>query len=288
MAPLTPFHPALRNLLSEMPSMGTGHRWMMKAAAHLRHYYKPDAVEGFLRAICDTWHHRRVPDAEIRKTVHRAFADRGDYEPSTESWAWPEPDAHSLELALQHPPLRIAPVAVDASRCIRALYTENDLVCAGMAADNGATLPRDELLALGPERFALIVPSPMSRATGRTKDGKESYRCLDNCGPRRWLVTEYDRNTEEEQLRLITCLSSAWGLEPALVVHSGGKSLHAWWYVSDASEQKVRWMFLLAAGLGADVATWTRCQWVRMPGGTRATGERQPVLFWNDDFLGGL
>ena len=46
---------------------------------------------------------------------------------------------------------------------------------------------RDELA-----KRALIVPSPMSALTGRTKEGKESAHCLENTGPRRFLVVEQD------------------------------------------------------------------------------------------------
>jgi len=34
-------------------------------------------------------------------------------------------------------------------------------------------------------------------------------------------------------------------------------------------------------GLGADKATWTRCQLVRLPGGLRETGKRQDVVYLN-------
>ncbi len=42
-----------------------------------------------------------------------------------------------------------------------------------------------------------------------------------------------------------------------------------------------------AVSLGADPATWTRSQFVRLPGGVRDNGKRQPVLFFNRAALGG-
>ncbi len=36
-----------------------------------------------------------------------------------------------------------------------------------------------------------------------------------------------------------------------------------------------------AVALGADRATWTRSQFVRMPGGTRDNGKPQTIYFFN-------
>jgi hypothetical protein len=40
-----------------------------------------------------------------------------------------------------------------------------------------------------------------------------------------------------------------------------------------------------AVSLGADRATWTRSQFVRMPDGARGNGERQTVFFFNPGVL---
>ncbi len=40
-----------------------------------------------------------------------------------------------------------------------------------------------------------------------------------------------------------------------------------------------------AVSLGADPATWTRSQFVRMPDGTRDNGKRQTVYFFNGEVL---
>ena len=39
--------------------------------------------------------------------------------------------------------------------------------------------------------------------------------------------------------------------------------------------------FRYALSLGADPATWTRCQFVRMPDGRRDNAKRQTVFFLN-------
>jgi len=67
-------------------------------------------------------------------------------------------------------------------------------------------------------------------------------------------------------------------VKPALVVHSGGKSLHAWFFCAGVIENNLRLFMDHAVSLGADKATWNRCQLVRMPGGLRNNGDGEKVL----------
>ena len=67
----------------------------------------------------------------------------------------------------------------------------------------------------------------------------------------------------------------------ALAVHSGGKSLHGWFYCAGVPEERVRRTFQYAVSLGADQANWTRSQFARMPDGLRENGRRQTVYFLN-------
>jgi hypothetical protein len=62
-------------------------------------------------------------------------------------------------------------------------------------------------------------------------------------------------------------------------VCSGGKSLHGWFSVWGDPEDAVLKFFQRVVSLGADPATWTRSQFVRMPDGTRQSGEKQPVFY---------
>jgi hypothetical protein len=70
-----------------------------------------------------------------------------------------------------------------------------------------------------------------------------------------------------------------------LAVTSGNKSLHGWFACRDASDDKLRAFFNYAIMLGADSATWTPCQLVRMPEGQRDNGARQAVLFLSREVL---
>ena len=120
----------------------------------------------------------------------------------------------------------------------------------------------------------------MSAITGRTKDdARESKHSLDNTGPRRFLVIEFDQGDVDTHAALLLHLGSFAALVCA--VHSGGKSLHGWFYVYGQPEEKVLRFFRYAVSLGADPQMWTRSQFCRMPDGRRSSGERQTVFFLN-------
>ena len=119
----------------------------------------------------------------------------------------------------------------------------------------------------------------MSAVTGTTKDGKESKHTLANTGERRFLICEFDTGKPDDHAALLLHLGTFAPLVCA--VHSGGKSLHGWFYVHGQPDDKVLKFFRYAVSLGADRATWTRSQFVRMPDGRRDDGARQTVYFLN-------
>jgi hypothetical protein len=158
------------------------------------------------------------------------------------------------------------------------LFPGNPLLCCGKSNSDFDTMPRNEWRG-GMSTLALIVPSPMSAVTGQTKDGKESKHTLANTGTRRFLICEFDTGTPDEHAALLLHLGTFAPLVCA--VHSGGKSLHGWFYVEKSAPDKIEKFFRYAVSLGADAATWTKCQFVRMPDGLRENGNRQTVYFLN-------
>ena len=115
---------------------------------------------------------------------------------------------------------------------------------------------------------------------GRTQEGKESAHAIESTGPRRFLVVEQDIGAVDEQAAILWHLACHAPL--ALVVHSGGKSIHGWFYSQGQDEEKVFRPFMrYAVSLGADVAIWTKSQFVRLPDGTRSDGARQVVYYFN-------
>jgi hypothetical protein len=127
----------------------------------------------------------------------------------------------------------------------------------------------------------------MTAEEGLKKDGGPSLRCLANTGPRRYLVIESDHGTIDTHAVVLWHLAR---LAPLVtVVHSGGKSLHGWFACQGSSEALQLRFMRYAVMLGADPATWTRCQFVRMPDGLRrrprAFGVRQSVFYFNPNNL---
>jgi len=161
-------------------------------------------------------------------------------------------------------------------------FSENELICVAAGGPKDAqTKPycewRGKLNSCD-----LIVPSPMSSATGTNKQGHETPRCLENTGPRRFLVIEFDSGSANDQAAIIWHLSGFAHL--FLVVHSGSKSLHGWFYVEGVDEERVRELHAYAVTLGADPATLTKCQLVRMPAGVRNNGRKQMVYYFDPSF----
>jgi hypothetical protein len=175
----------------------------------------------------------------------------------------------------------LSPVRIEDNRqrteeIIDRLFPPDALLCCGATQSAFDTRPREQWrgeLA----KLQFIVPSPMSAVEGVTKEGKASRHTLSNTGPRRFLICEFDTGATDDQAALLLHLGKFAPLVCA--VHSGGKSLHGWFYVHGQPDDKVAKFFRYAVSLGADHATWTRLQFVRMPDGTRDNGNRQTVYF---------
>jgi hypothetical protein len=161
---------------------------------------------------------------------------------------------------------------------IDRLFPDAPLLCCGKLNSDFDTRPREDWRG-ELSRLQFIVPSAMSAVTGKTKDGRESKHALDNTAPRRFLVCEFDSDEVDDHAALLIHLG---GYAPLVcAVHSGGKSLHGWFYVHCQLDEKILRFFRYAVSLGADPATWTRSQFVRMPDGVRDDGKRQTVFFLN-------
>ncbi len=132
----------------------------------------------------------------------------------------------------------------------------------------------------------------MSRKWGKTKrkkpDGSDKYsqHTEDNTGPRRYLVIEFDdphkrpfSETADEQAALVMRLAESLPLVMAL--HSGSKSLHAWFFVQGKSDDDLMPFMRLAVSLGADHSTWSKTQFVRMPNSAHSNGNPQAVWYFN-------
>jgi hypothetical protein len=199
-----------------------------------------------------------------------------------------------------------SPVRFDSSdrntnEIIDLLFPGNPLLCCAWSRHRFDTRARNNWYKLQDLEF--IVPSPMTARQGVTKEDKVSAHAVSNTGPRRFLIVEFDfgAGTSEEEARLLHRLDTegrdvkdlgaalllhlAEKAPLALAVHSGGKSLHGWFYCSGVSDERVRCTFQYAVSLGADPANWTRSQFARMPDGLRENGSRQTAYFLNPEVV---
>lgn len=297
----------LREMLVKCPQSGDGvHRWLFRCALKLHRQLSPEHVEQVLReavAGCG----RDVPDREILDAVRNSDPSRGDR--TSRIASWPVPDPGQIEEVVRRGPgstklASMKPVAINREHdFLPDLFPGDPLLCCGWSKTQCATRRRSEW---GPkvQDMQFIVPSPMSQVWGRTKaDGHLSQRSLDNTGPRHYLVIECDF-TETSSLgplvkRLGTqgvcpiemCAAVLWELSKygplTMIVHSGGKSLHGWFHCLGVPEEHLLRFMRLAVSLGADDATWTRCQLVRMPNGQRPRTEgvrtRQQVIYFDPE-----
>jgi hypothetical protein len=175
-------------------------------------------------------------------------------------------------------PVRFADNESHTEELIDRLFPRNPLLCCGRSKSDFATRAREEwrgkLAAL-----QLIVPSPMTARSGLTQEGRQSPHALSITGRRRFLVIEQDSGGIDEQAAILLHLAERAPL--SLAVHSGGKSIHGWFFAAGQPEGRLHAFMRYAVSLGADQATWTRSQSVRMPDGIRANGKRQTVYFFN-------
>ena len=98
----------------------------------------------------------------------------------------------------------------------------------------------------------------------------------------RWCyqVTEFDSGTLDQQAAKILWLAQRSSLPLAMVLWSGGKSLHAWWDSRSASDGGRAAVSDLAISIGADPAHKTINQLVRVPNAIRKEKQkRQSVIY---------
>lgn len=283
----------VRDLLASPAKRGEGlNVWLFRTARVLHPYRSPADIIHLLEAATIG---EPVKPGEIERAVERSAAvawNPGQRAAITRAPAWPRVNAEQREAVIatggglvdlwELSPVRFTDSESHAEEIIDRLFPGNPLLCIGKSNSQFSTDHREKWRGRLVD-VALIVPSPMSARTGHTQDGKESEHTLENTGPRRFLVIEQDMGSVDEQSTVLLHLAARAPL--ALAVHSGSKSIHGWFYAAGQSEELLRAFMRYAVSLGADPATWTRSQFVRLPGGTREIGNPQVVYFFNPKTL---
>lgn len=288
----SPLPQFLRDLLASPPSAGDGvHVWLFRVARQLHAHLPAGEIVSLLEsrvAKCGRHVSRAEIVAAVQSSLPCAWQARGGAGQRPAVLRWPTVNQEQREAIVRdggglaelwgRSPVRIEDNAARTEEIIDRLFPGNPLLCCGRSSSVFDTKPRaawrGELAKL-----QFIVPSPMSAIEGVTKGGKRSRHTLSNTGERRFLVVEFDTGTTDEHAAVLMHLAGRAPL--VLAVHSGGKSLHGWFYCAGRPEEQLRRFMGYAVSLGADPATWTRSQFVRVPDGTRANGRRQNVHFLN-------
>jgi hypothetical protein len=295
---------------------------MCRLAWHfcVRSEYEPGVAFNLIRSgVADCG--REVPDREINRAIALATGSAPNRQGES-SLAWPKPDAGKVrQLVEEYPTFDVEALRQHSSNQINGygmpysvlerLFYPKALVCAGTEFDKAETRSLESYIPLDRKAFQFVVPNPMSKRSGRSQDGHPSIRCLDATGPRRWLVIECDFKKEDDcgNPTIWAPLIEEWakaGLTVkdasarilrhlterqyplVMVVDSGGKSLHGWFWVKDEPESKVRAFMSEAATLGADTHLYVMCQWARFPGGYRPDKQKnQDVIYFRPESIPG-
>ena len=281
----------LHKIIAAAPKRGCGlHQWLFRTALQLQRFCSERETIEILRARTAD---QAVKPNEIESAVRNSRA--GAFTPTRSSA--PGPTAHrkwpsvneeqrqavlnqegGLVDLLEKSPIRCEEGPPSTEEIIDQLMPEDCLLCAGRSQQGAITKPRSEWRG-SMSRQEFIVPSPMSAAQGSTKEGKISYRSLNNVGPRRFLVIDQDTGSKDEQAAILNHLARIAPL--TLVVATGGRGTHAWFYCSGKSDSQLWFFMQKAVLLGACKSTWSPIQLVRMPGGIRDGITPQPVLLFN-------
>jgi hypothetical protein len=278
----------VRDLLASPPQRGGGlNLWLYRVARVLHPYRDSNEIIELLRAATAG---EPVKHDEIERAVARskatAWTPGQPSRPATPTWppvnveqrqAIIRDGGHLVDL-WDNSPVRLEDNKAHTETLIDAIFPGNPLLCCGKNNSEFDTCSREEWRGkLAAQQ--LIVPSPMTARIGLTQEGKQSAHALSITGRRRYLVIEFDHGDVDEHAALLLYLAARAPL--AIVVHSGNKSLHGWFYCAGQAEERLHRFMRYAVSLGADPATWCRSQFVRMPDGTNANRKRQTLYFFN-------
>ncbi len=285
-----PLPPWAVDILRAVPARGGGlNRWLMSAAVALRAAGRDR--HDIERELSIATAGEPIRAGEIRRAVERSaeyVRTGGRHTPPAARWPERDEQARARILAEAEgygaadlhadSPYQCVADEPMTEKIIDALFPGDPLLCVAAEKTQAVTRPRKSFRGRLSE-LQFIVPSAMSAPTGLNQNGHQSTRCLNNTGPRQYLIVEQDAGPFDEQAAILAHLATRAPL--VLVVFSAKKSLHGWFACRGANEATQKQFFSAAVRLGADPATWTRCQLVRMPDGYRPDAKaRQSVLYF--------
>ncbi len=288
---------------------------LVPLAAGLLRAHDPAEVFARMRCFLDRIvEHRRIEDREIWKAIEKgggspppAWTPPPIITPTGETLRhrkWPARNDEAIAAAVHNRPPQMAileygcpglPPTGDsrAERALDLLFPGNPRLCLGKDKEQAVNRPREAFRGRE-HRAQFIVPFEMLAEEGLTKEGRVSPRALCITSERGYTVVEADFSPEDCHrltpadwptydlcLAVIARLREE-GAPLVCVVWSGNVSLHGHFNLTGWSAEDVYEFQRLAVALGADPATFTRNQWVRMPHGLRDGKMEQSIIFFDE------
>ena len=293
------------------------HNYLPVVAGGLKHYVSPDRGYEIIWQLAVA---RGRSESDARREA-RELLKRwdGNYTPSATTAPAPVkigPDIERIKSIVSRSSVAVydlweaSPMRFDerddsgAHYALSQLFEPDEIICVSGHKKGGYAGTIRELLKRG-HRFefeSYIVPNPLN-----SRDATEGHtlaRSLDNVAYRRWLVLEWDISRfgrdgktptfwkpliEDWESRGISIKDAQATLidhmakfaKPAMIVDFAGKSLHTWFPALGMTDKFLTEFCRYAVLLGANDATKTISQLVRMPGGTRETIMTQPIIYFN-------
>jgi hypothetical protein len=268
---------------------GSGHQEKIWEKA-LKLKKKKRNQEDAKRIIKKEWddYHKDVGPA-VDRAVERVFSSNLKKDKGKKPW--PKGDKNKIKAVAEKKPYSLEELRKESPHkesklkviprwgILQLLFPKGSLVCLGESVKSWSTKKLEEFCC-SDENLPFIVPRTMSDEFGIKQGGEISTRCNHNTGPERFVVIEFDGMEENVQISMINHLRKFLPL--VLVLHSGGKSFHAWFNGCDAREERVLAFRRHAASLGADRAVFTKSQMIRMPNQIRGENGKLQELHYFD------
>jgi hypothetical protein len=291
---------ATQETIASLPAAGKGLNTALVSAAHtLKYFHNADTLIDLFDSVLRENRGRNYRSGEAARQVNFALGGSGSGTGANVS-AKIEPDWPSFEPDLarrlsipeygvydlwEASPIRFED-GTHTRDVLKSLFPCGNLLCFSHKYRNGGGYDSriDYLSELSDEEltyFDHIVPNVPNARWGVTKEGRKSQHSKDLFEYRNYIVVEFDNTVadKDQQAAIILWLGEHWG-DLHLVVDSGNKSLHAWFYACGCSDESLARHFRVPVRLGADPNLFDKMQFVRLPDGVRDNGNRQSILYF--------
>jgi len=286
MSRLLPISAHCTELLRNPPAIGEGrHQWLFRVAASLNFQgWKPEHNRAFLIKCGESrgWTDRlgkTLDDIFVKLEAGLIPTDTTRLPP------WPAKNHAARKSRFAHAPLFDPDIdtTLTSMHVIQCLFDPDEIMCVGWSKYRFTSMQARDLIH-NAHNAEFIVANPMT-AEVADNGSKRNKTIASHPDSRRFAVIEFDTgDSRQEQAAVLSSLHTT-AAPLVMAVWSGGKSIHGWFNVRSLSPYHKLTFFRHAAHLGADESLFDMSKLVRMPGGKRANGQHQCILYWEPEHL---